>query len=474
MSARKLSRREMLKLSGAFAASAVLAACAQPAPAPAPAAPAAKAEPTKAPEAPKAEPTKAAAPAAAGGQKVELWTGFGQGRMADAMTGAVKRFNEKQQKFAVEHVIVPWGEIRNKVVAATAAGNPPDVYRGWNWIVGDDAPIGGLTDLTPYVNATADFKPEDIWPGTLEQMKYQGKIYGLSISTMVQLLYFNKDRMKEKGFDTEKLPADIEGWEEMGHKLYELSGKKIDRVGFCPFIPGIQIWLWGATRNISVWDANAGKCTANNPAMVDLFKWYKSYATKYGTEELQAFMTTYSGNNYGRNTPEGVYYTGKLSIWALATWLYNDMKEYGPKVNFGVTKVPSPKGVAGKPGHAQANLYLVPKGCKNPEGGFQFGHFMSSDPWVALNKAVPDSVTPSRKSLASDPEVEKAAPWIKVARDEVMPTAWAVPSMPSVGFYERQLNDALGRVLWENADPAKEVALAVEAAQREVDKKLKK
>jgi hypothetical protein len=46
--------------------------------------------------------------------------------------------------------------------------------------------------------------------------------------------------------------------------------------------------------------------------------------------------------------------------------------------------------------------------------------------------------------------------------------------MPSVGFYERQLNDALGRVLWENADPAKEVALAVEAAQREVDKKLKK
>ncbi len=159
MSARKLSRREMLKLSGAFAASAVLAACAQPAPAPAPAA---KAEPTKAPEAPKAEPTKAAAPAAAGVQRVELWTGFGQGRMADAMTGAIKRFNEKQQKFAAEHVVVPWGEIRNKVVAATAAGNPPDVYRGWNWIVGDDAPIGGLTDLTPYANATADFKPEGI------------------------------------------------------------------------------------------------------------------------------------------------------------------------------------------------------------------------------------------------------------------------------------------------------------------------
>ena len=28
---------------------------------------------------------------------------------------------------------------------------------------------------------------------------YQGKIYGMSISTMVQIFYYNKDRMREEG-----------------------------------------------------------------------------------------------------------------------------------------------------------------------------------------------------------------------------------------------------------------------------------
>ena len=474
MSTRKLSRREMLKLSGVFAAGSLLAACAPQAPAPAaPAAPAAKAEPTKAPEAPKAEPTKAATPAAAGAQRVELWTGFGQGRMADAENGAVKKFNESQNKFAVEHIVVPWGDLVNKVLAATAAKNPPDVYRGWAWVVGDHAPLGGLTDLTPLINADTSFKPDDFWPGTLEQMKYLGKYYGVSISTMVQMLYYNKDLMQAKGIPTDKVPDNLEDWEAIGEKLYEKQGNSISRIGFCPWIPSAEAWMWTPTRNIPVWNAEQGKCTANNPQMVELLNWQKGYAKKYGTEALQAFSSSYGGNSYGRNTPDGIYYTGKIGVWGLATWLYNDMKEYGPKVNFGVAKIPSPKGVKGKPSFLNANLYLMPAGSKNPAGGFAFGNFMSSDPWVAVNKAVPDSVTPSRKSNANNPDVEKAAPWIPLAR-EIIADAWPIPSMPASGAYGRNLTDALNRVLWDNVDPQVALDDAVKATQLLVDKALKK
>ncbi|MBM4457064.1 MAG: extracellular solute-binding protein [Chloroflexi bacterium] len=469
MDSRKLTRRDLLKLGGALTAGAVLAACAQPAPAPQPTqAPAAKAEPTKAP----------AAPAPAAKQKVELWTGFGQGRMADAMNGAVKRFNDKSDKFVVEHIVVPWGEIMNKVIQSTAAKNPPDVYRGWAWIVGDHAPIGGLTDLTPFANADASFKPDDYWPATLEQMKYQGKIYAISISTMIWFLYYNKDRMKEKGVDTEKTPTDLEGWEEVGHKLYELDGKKVNKVGFVPWIPWYNLFGWGATRGAEVWDPNTQKCIANDaknkPIFVALFNWHKGYATKYGYEELQAFITTYSGNTFGRNTPEGAWYTGKLGIWALETWLYNDFKEYGPKVSFGVTKMPSPKGVKGKPGGLTANMYLVPANSKNPAGGYAFGHFMGSDPWVAVNKCVPDAVLPSRRSTATQPEVLSGLPWAKMVIDEIVPYVMPLPSMPAVSGYQGRLNTAVTNVLTQNADPAKELDQAVELAQKDVDKLLKK
>jgi multiple sugar transport system substrate-binding protein len=459
----------MLKLSGAFAAGAALTACAAPTPAaPAPT------EPTAAPAV--AEPTLAAAAEAVASAKrqVELWTGFGQGRMADAMAGAIQRFDEKQDDYTVQHIVVPWGDIRNKVLAATAAGNPPDVYRGWAWIVGDDAPIGGLTDLTPYVEATSNFNADDIWPATLEQMKYDGKVYGMSISTMVQLFFYNMDRMQEAGISTDTLPTDLEGWEEIGEKLYELSGNSIDKVGFSPWIPFYLPMAWGATRGMTFWNADEQKVEIDMDKGVDMLNWHKGYADKYGAEELQAFMSAYGGNNFGRNTPEGVYYTGRLALWAVQTWLFNDMKEYGPDVNFDVTKMPSPKGTEGAmPGDLVANMYLVPKGAKQPEGGFQFGHFMGSDPWVALNKAVPDSVTPSRKSLANDPEVEKAAPWIKIARDEVLPYAYPQPSMPSVGKYNAELQGAIERVLWENADPETALQDALDATQRDVDAKLK-
>ena len=142
---------------------------------------------------------------AAAQSKVEVWTGFGQDRMADALTGSLEQFNMSQSEFVAEHIVVPWGDIHDRVIAATAAGSPPDSYRGWSWIVGDAA-IGALTNLQPYVEA-ANVDLMDFWPATRNQMKYQGDVHAMSISTIVQFLYYNKDRMREAGLDPGQ-PAD--------------------------------------------------------------------------------------------------------------------------------------------------------------------------------------------------------------------------------------------------------------------------
>ena len=137
--------------------------------------------------------------------RVEVWTGFGQGRMADALTGSLDQFNMSQSEFTAEHIVVPWGEIHDRVIAATSAGSPPDSYRGWSWIVGDAA-IGALTNLQPYVEA-ANVDLMDFWPATLNQMQYQGDVHAMSISTIVQFLYYNKDRMRQ-GWPGSGQPAD--------------------------------------------------------------------------------------------------------------------------------------------------------------------------------------------------------------------------------------------------------------------------
>lgn len=131
------------------------------------------------------------------------------------------------------------------------------------------------------------------------------------------------------------------------------------------------------------------------------------------------------------------------------------MGKYGSDLNFGVSKVPLPAGRAnGKPGKLQANLYLVFSGASKVEGGYSFSSFMSSSKWVALNKAVPDSATPSRVSNATDSEVEAAcADWLPFARDEILPNAWVVPSMPGIGYMASQISEAVNSMVYEGISP---------------------
>jgi multiple sugar transport system substrate-binding protein len=448
----RFSRRALLKWMGASAAVVALAGCApvgqQNAPAGAGAAP-------------------------AEGNRLEIWTGFGQGRMADAMGGAIERFSEEHPDYAPEHVVIPWGEIHDKVLAATSAGSPPDSYRGWSWIVADDAAIGGLTQLDDYI-AAAGVDLNDYWDAAVAQMKYKGNVYAMSISSIVPLYFYNKDRMREGGFDPEQLPTTLEGWVEMGDALTEVSASgEIEKVGFIPQIPSFNaVNNWGPAFGVQMWDPEALQITANSPAGVAMMEWAKSYRDKYRPEEIQAFITSHGGNTFGRNTPQGVYYTGLLAIWAQGSWSYNDMGEYGPEVDFGVTSLPSPAGVAGKPGAVNANMYFVPAGANNSQGGFDFANFMSVSPWVAINKAGPDSVTPSRKTNATLPELESAQPWVAFARDQILPNADAISGMPASAFFARSLNEALEAVLFNDADPAAALADAVERSQAEVDKKL--
>ncbi len=449
-----VSRRRFLQASGLAAVSAALAACA---------APAAGDAAADTDDSGMMEPSN-----------VLIWTGFGQGRMADAMQGAVDRFVEENPDYTAEHVIVPWGELHNNVITNTAAGTPPDSYRGWAWIVAEDAPIGALTDITDYVHAEG-VPEDDYWPATWKQMQFQGRFYAMSISTIVQLFFYNKDRITEAGFDPENIPDTLEGWEEIGRAMNETDADgSLTRIGFIPHIPSADPHNWLGAFGASVWNEDTGEVTLDSPEALALLEWYNGYADEYGIENIAAFRTTYGGNGFGRNSPDGLYYTGQIATWQIGSWLYNDVGEYGPDLNFDVTKVPSPSTATnGKPGKLQANLYFVPSGAANVEGGYAFCSFMSSSKWVALNKAVPDSVTPSRISNATDPEIEAAAAdWLPYARDEILPHAWAVPSMPGVGYMAGQFTEAVDAMGYEGVSPADALAGIQERVQQEVNDKL--
>ena len=159
-------------------------------------------------------------------------------------------------------------------------------------------------------------------------------------------------------------------------------------------------------------------------------------------------------------------------MWVRGSWAYNDMGEYGPDVNFGVAPMPQLASADdATPGTSNANMYFVPANCANPDGGFAFSNFMTESPWVAVNKALVDSVMPSRRSLATLPEVEeREGGWTLLARDEILPNALQAPSFGGAGFFRGALNEGIENVMFNDADPATVLADAVDRSRREVER----
>jgi multiple sugar transport system substrate-binding protein len=205
---KRLSRRELLKLSGALAGTAVLAACA-PQAAPAPAAPAAKAEPTKAAAAPAAEPTKAAAaPTAAAAAKAPVklrwWGGVPE---ANGPKQTVEAWNKANPDIQVEYVQYPNNDEGNvKLDTALQAPGEVDVLVSYGLPRLKQRADGGA--IEPLDGYLAGFDPEKEW-GKLDN-RWDNKYWALLGNSQPRFVYLNKNALDEAGL---KVPTDWT-WEE--------------------------------------------------------------------------------------------------------------------------------------------------------------------------------------------------------------------------------------------------------------------
>ena len=169
----------------------------------------------------------------------------------------------------------------------------------------------------------------DFWPATLNQMKYQGDVHAMSISTIVNFMYYNKDRMREGGLDPDSPPTTIAELDAMGAELNEIADDgEILRLGFSPTLPGKQVWEWGAAFGSQYWDDPKAISPWDEEAWVELLNWYKSYGEQFGVENLAGYASTYGETAFGRNSRKASY-TGLISFWVIGSWLFNDMGEYG-------------------------------------------------------------------------------------------------------------------------------------------------
>lgn len=119
--------------------------------------------------------------------------------------------------------------------------------------------------MTDYLQAEG-VPEDDYWPVTWNQIQYRGRFHAMSISTIVNLWFYKKDRMSESGNDSETAPGALEKWEEAGRAMTEMDDNgQVERIGFIPPIPSLDPHDCLGTFGADVWDDGSATVNLETP-----------------------------------------------------------------------------------------------------------------------------------------------------------------------------------------------------------------
>jgi multiple sugar transport system substrate-binding protein len=363
-----LSRRGLLSLGGGFGLMAALAACGG----------------SKTPPA-------ASAPAGGNGGAsytgpnvtVKFWNGF-TGGGGVGIKQIVDKFNAENPKIKVEMNVYQWADFFQKLPAAVASGNGPNVAAMHVDDIGTSAAQNTIVPIQDIATALklqeSNFSPV-VWQGGL----YKNQRFGIPLDVHPLAMYWNKAVFKKAGLDPEKPPTNKNDFEEA---LKTMKGKGIKGFWVSPFQFTGGLAFFGLIYQFggSVLSGDLQTVAWDQDPAVQALTWMKSMIDQ-----------GYSPANVAQDADYVALHNAQNAININGIWQVNDTVngEKNPE-DFGATVMPqigSNKGV-----WANSHQFVLPRQTSVDPNVTQASEFFikyvseNSIPWVKTGK-IPASQT---------------------------------------------------------------------------------
>lgn len=305
----------------------------------------------------------------------EKWTGF----EGDAMRAVVDAFNRSQDRVFVDLLTV--SQVDQKMLLATAGGNPPDVAGLWARNVNSFAVKKALRPLDDFCRRDG-VGAEDYIPAYWELAQYGGHTYALPSTPATAALHWNKRLYREAGLDPDRPPRTLEELDAYAAKITRRGADhKIDAMGFMPSEPGWWNWGWGHWFGGRLWDGKS-RVTPTDPANIRAFRWVRSYSEKYGESDLQVFKSGFGTFS----SPQNAFIAGKVAMVLQGVWMYNFISKYNPTLEWGAAPFPYP---ADRPdlkdsSPVDMDVLVIPTGAKHPNEAWQFIRYFNTQEGMEL------------------------------------------------------------------------------------------
>ena len=353
----------------------------------------------------------------------------------------LKKF-EQQTGIKVKLEVVPWSDLLNRILAATASGQGPDVLNiGNTW----SASLQATGALLPWDEAAfAKIGGKDRFvPATIASAGAAGKDpAAVPLYSLAYALYYNKQLFKDAGISAppttwDELVADGKKLTKDGHYGLALEGGNLSENVHHAFVLGRQ-------HGADFFDAS-GKAQFDTPEAVAAVKQYVDLLAK---DKIVA-----PGNaEYAANQSVTDFATGKAAMlmWQSAA---SSLKSHGMKPDdYAVAPIPfqtaSPSGPTAVNSMVAGINLAVFKNSKNIDGAQQFVKFMTSTPEQKILNATYGSLPPV-KDAQSDPAF--ATPDLKALSSVLATSAAPLPQVANESQFETLVGTAVKELLADAA-----------------------
>lgn len=153
------------------------------------------------------------------------------------------------------------------------------------------------------------------------------------------------------------------------------------------------MFTWGWAFGGSFYNSKTFKITADDPKIVKSLEWMVSYAKKYGVTKVNAFQSGFGSRE------QNPFYIGVVAMQCLHVSQIEDIKEYAPNLDYGVTYLPAPAGGEEHSSWVGGWCLGIPRGSKHPKAAWEFIRWCCRDPKGTSDVAVIQGLFPGyRKS----------------------------------------------------------------------------
>lgn len=317
--------------------------------------------------------------------EVLYWTTMTDPVMMRVQQMLIKVFEQENPDLYVRMVGIPYvttGDATS-LITAVRGGSPPDVYMLDRFTVSQQASIGLLTNLAPYIAREKIDLAKSYLPSAWNEIIYEGSPYALPIETDARVLFYNKDLLKQAGIDPELLnpahgPITIDALMALAHKMnkFDASGN-YTQMGFIPWSDQGHFATWSLNMGARYFNPHTCQLTLTEPAIMQTYQDYARWASELDYAKVDAFLATYQPPNApAGQTP---FLTGHQALSIDGNWIVDSIRLYAPKLNYGVTYLPVVKKGDQSTTWAGGFSLVMPTGAPNASAGYRFIRFMTGE-----------------------------------------------------------------------------------------------